>query len=292
MASISMPLLSMAERVTRRMLSARGVKSRVVRTSLGEQHLYDAAGRGSLPTIVLVHGINASATPFAPVLMQLLPHARRVLVPEAPGHGFSGAPTSALTPSSLFESMAELFDRELDEPALFVGNSLGGATALRYAIRRPDRTFGLFLVSPAGAAMSSDQFDALIATFRVRTNADARAFLDRLYHRPAWFSPLIAGEVRRSFARDAIVSLTGSARHEDLFSPNDLAKLVTPTRLVWGQSERLLPPESLAFWKANLPSHVTIEEPAGFGHCPHLDAPARLTEKILAFARSTARGTG
>src|SRR5690348_4715930 len=132
-----MALLPVAERLARRALNARGIESRFVDTRLARHHLYDAKGSGTLPTVVVLHGISSAATPFAPLLRRLLPHFRRVIAPEAPGHGFSGEPRAPLTVDTLFESMTELLDRELAEPAIVFGNSLGGAVAFAYAIERP-----------------------------------------------------------------------------------------------------------------------------------------------------------
>ena len=61
-----------------------------------------------------------------------------------------------------------------------------------------------------------------------------------------------------------------------------------PIHLVWGRSERLMPPTHLAFFKDSLPPHATIEEPEGMGHCAHLDDAAALAGKIVAFAQRTA----
>jgi pimeloyl-ACP methyl ester carboxylesterase len=55
--------------------------------------------------------------------------------------------------------------------------------------------------------------------------------------------------------------------------------------VVWGRSERLMPAKHLAFFKENLPPHATIEEPEGYGHCPHIDDPESLSRKIVDFAR-------
>jgi pimeloyl-ACP methyl ester carboxylesterase len=49
----------------------------------------------------------------------------------------------------------------------------------------------------------------------------------------------------------------------------------------------LLPASSLAYFRRHLPGHVVIEEPEGFGHCPHVDAPARLARRIVDFIAST-----
>jgi pimeloyl-ACP methyl ester carboxylesterase len=72
--------------------------------------------------------------------------------------------------------------------------------------------------------------------------------------------------------------------------PESLSALEMPILLLWGQSERLLPPSALAYFRRHLPPHAIIEEPAGFGHSPHVDDPVRLGERLLAFARASAIG--
>ena len=285
-----MALFPLVERAARSVLNRSGLTSRVVRTQMADHHVYEARGAGKLPTVVVLHGISSAATAFAPVIQRLRPHFGRVLAPDAPGHGFSSGPFAPLTPDSLFASMRELLDAEIDEPAFIFGNSLGGGVALSYALERPERVRGLFLSSPAGAAMSEEAFQGFLRTFDMRTTAQARDFLDLLYYRTPWFAPLIAGDIQRMFARDAILSFTSSARSQHLFQKEQLATLKMPIHLVWGRSERLLPKENLAFFKESLPPQATIDEPEGFGHCPHLDDPARLTREIVAFAQRVVAG--
>jgi pimeloyl-ACP methyl ester carboxylesterase len=169
-----MGILPLAERLTRRALTAQGVRSRRIDTAMAPLHVYDAPGAGPLPTVVVLHGISSSGAAFAPLIQRLRRRAKRVLAPEAPGHGFSGEPTSPLTPESLFACMRELLDRELDGPAIVFGNSLGGGVALSYAIERPSQVRALVLASPAGAAMDEEELTGLLSAFKMRSRADAR----------------------------------------------------------------------------------------------------------------------
>jgi pimeloyl-ACP methyl ester carboxylesterase len=288
-----MLLVPLAERLTRKALTARGVQSRHVSSAIAEHHVYDAPGTSpesdSLPTIVLLHGISSSAAIFAPTIGRLRAHARRVLAIEAPGHGLSGDPKVPLSPDTLFESMAEVLLRELDGPALICGNSLGGAIALSFALRHPDRVRGLFLTSPAGARMDHETFRGFLEVFDFRSNTEARAFLRRIYHRPPWYAPLIAADIRSSFTRKAVRDILDNAAAERLFSPEELSTLRMPIYLLWGKGDRLLPRENLAFYRGALPPHAVVEEPEDMGHCPHFDDPRGYAERITRFARSLPR---
>jgi pimeloyl-ACP methyl ester carboxylesterase len=283
-----MAIFPLAERALRRALNVAGIESRWVRTKVAEQHVYDARGTGELPAVVLLHGIGAAASAFAPLIQKLRPRVRRVIAPEAPGHGLSGIPARPLTPETLFVAMSEVLDGMLDEPAIVFGNSLGGAVALSYGMARPERSRGLFLASPAGAFMDAEELDAFLRLFHLRSPADGRAFLKRIYHRAPWFAPLLAGEVHRLFARDVIQDFTRSVRPQHLFTREQLRALSVPVHLLWGRSERLMPAAHLAFFKRSLPDHATIEEPEGLGHCAHLDDAGVMADKIARFAERVA----
>src|SRR6185295_6558260 len=187
-------LMPLAERVGRRALWRRGAKSQWPMTRYGRMHCYDAPGAGPLPTIALLHGLGAGATPFGPLLMRLRKDVRRVLAPDQLGHGFSAGRTAPLTPASLLEATRQTLDRLLDEPAIVVGNSLGGAVAVRYALSSPRNVKALVLVSPAGAPCDDAEWRDLKRLFAMSSRADAAVFFRRVYHEPPWFLALVAHE--------------------------------------------------------------------------------------------------
>ena len=279
-------LLSAVERGARFFLNRRGFESRVVPTPTGRLHVYDARGPGTLPTTVVLHGLGSTATAFGPLLGRIRPHARRVMAPDLPGHGFSDVPSARLTSERLFEAVRQALDHSVDEPMVLVGSSLGGALAIRYALERPERVAALALVSPAAARTSPGEWDDLLSTFKIESPADARHLLDRLYHRTPWFMPALAPDVCELMKRAAIRDLVGAATLDDLPAPHALRALAMPILLLWGQSERLLPRSSLAYFRRHMPGHAVIEEPLGFGHCPHVDDAPRLAERLVAFART------
>ncbi|MBX3212491.1 MAG: alpha/beta fold hydrolase [Labilithrix sp.] len=281
-------LLPLAERLGREALRRRGISSSLVDTTLGPIHTYDAPGRGNLPATVVLHGLGSAATPFGQVLAHLHRHVRRIVAPDYPGHGFSDGAREKLTPGKLFESVSTALDATLTEPAVVVGNSLGGALALRYALARPAQVRALVLVSPAGARSSDEEWAAIRTAFAVTSRAQARTFLERLYHRPPWFLPLLLHEFPETLGRRAVRELLESASNDDAPTPDELAALKMPILFVWGRSERLLPSTHLDYFSRHLPKHAVIEQPEGFGHCPHFDAPLVLARRIVSFARTLA----
>jgi pimeloyl-ACP methyl ester carboxylesterase len=283
---ITRRLLPLVQRAARLSLNACGFASSLQTTPLGRIHMFDAKGAGRLPTIVVLHGIGSAASQFARLLMALRPHVRRVLAPDLPGHGFSDDPREPLSPELLFCTLRDLLDRSSEEPVALVGNSLGGALALRYALERPARVCNLALISPAGAQMTTLEWQSLLDGFRVESADDARRLLARLYHRMPIYMPVFASSLRDSLQRSAVRDVLRAASPNDLPTPERLRELRVPTLLIWGRSERVLPPSSLAYFRAHLPERTLIEEVEGFGHCPHVDDPRRLARHVVAFMAS------
>ena len=255
---------------------------RWVETPLGPVHSYDVPGRGSLAPVVLLHGLGASATPFGPMMGRLQPHVRRLVAPDYPGHGFSGEAAGAVTPAALFEAMTAALDALLVEPAVLVGNSLGGAVAMQYAVSRPERVRALVLLSPAGARFTPEEWTAFVASIDMRSRSDALSFLSLVYHRVPRAARLVAHEIpAATMKRRAVREIIRGVSSEGVQPSDSLASLTMPILLVWGKSERFLPRSHLAWFRENLPPHAVVEEPEGIGHVP----PARIAGRILRFAR-------
>ena len=266
-------------------LNRRGFASRELPTPMARLHAFDARGRGTLPPTVVLHGIGSAATSFWATMEHLRPHVRRIVAPDLPGHGFSASPTERMTAGTLFEAVCTALDGLFEEPMLLVGNSLGGVLSLNYAIARPERVLGLVLVSPAGARTSEEEFRDVVRSFQIESVGDARKMLDRIYHRMPWYMPAFAPDFRATMQRRPIRDLLETTTLDDLPSRDHLAALKMPVLLIWGRSERVFPASALAYFREHLPPHAIIEEPTGFGHCPHMDDPPRLAARIVEFSK-------
>ena len=278
-------VLPLAERLIRRRLQAIGITSGYHTTPQGRLHFYEVRGAGEAPPLVILHGFGASASGFGRVLALLRRRLGTILAPDAPAHGFSSA-RSGLTIDDAYDALASFLSSRLREPAVLFGNSLGGAFAIRYALEHPEKVRALCLASPAGALLDAQDFASLTDSFRVRSLGQARDLLDRLYHEPPWYNVLLAPDILRRFNVGPLRHCLESARPEHMFTPDQLAALRPPTLVLWGRSERLLPGASLEYFRRALPDHVQIEEPDEFGHCPYLDRPGALTDRLLKFIQA------
>jgi pimeloyl-ACP methyl ester carboxylesterase len=277
-----MALLS--ERLARLSLRILGWQSRTAPATTGTVHWLEATGGGALPTIVLLHGFNSSAGFNGPLLQALRPHVRRILAPDLPGHGFSTAPAH-LDGDLIYLGIRDALDRALDAPAVLVGNSMGAALALRYAVDRPAMVRGLALVAPGGAPLTEHELAALQRTFTLRSHAEAEAFIDRLLVRRTALRPIAAASLRRGFARPALRRLLAGLGPANYLTADEVRSLAMPVLLLWGSEERVLPATGLTFFREHLPAHARIEVVAGVGHSPQVDDCAGTARRLVAFAR-------
>jgi pimeloyl-ACP methyl ester carboxylesterase len=266
-------------------VAALGYRSRVVGTRDARVRVLERRGAGHLPTIAVLHGLGSQAIDQLPLLQRLVPHVRRIVAPDFPGHGQSEAPANERDREAYVAALIDALDATLEEPAVVFGNSLGGFAAIRYAAARPLHVRGLFLASPAGAPSTPEEFERMMSALRLETHADSLRFLALvLEEEPRLLKHLLAWHLRRRFAASPVRALVDSMREGESLMPEHLRAVKVPVHLVWGRSERLLPANHLEFFRAHLTA-VRVEEPHGFGHSPQLDDVAETARWLLGFAR-------
>lgn len=282
-----MDLLDTANRALRRVLMARGVASET-RTVGGHQvHYYRARGEGRGPPLLLLHGLGSSANAYARTIVPFARRFREVWAVDLPGNGFSPLPGQGPLPVRALVEFAVAFQKELvREPVFLVGNSLGGAMSLYVAHHAPQAVRALGLIAPAGARMSDERIASLKQSFDVRTHKEARAMTRRLFHKAPLPLLLFAGELRKLYGSPTVRSIIGEVGPKDAVTEEMLAALAMPTILLWGRSERLLPYESIDYFRAHLPRHAEVHEVRGFGHMPQMEHPREVVRRLTRFAEA------
>jgi pimeloyl-ACP methyl ester carboxylesterase len=115
--------------------------------------IFTADSGGDAPAVVLLHGGGPGASGRSNYSRNIGALARnfRVIVPDMPGYGRSGKHVDHHDP---FGYLADMMRGLLDELGLqsahLVGNSYGGAAALRLALDTPHRVGRLVLMGPGG----------------------------------------------------------------------------------------------------------------------------------------------
>ncbi len=115
---------------------------------------YHEAGPADGPALVFLHGSGPGASGYSNFkgnFGALAEHGYRALVPDSLGYGYSSKPDDAkYTLGYLADATTRFLDAVGVERCVLVGNSLGGAMAIRVALDHPDRVAGLVLMAPGG----------------------------------------------------------------------------------------------------------------------------------------------
>ncbi|WP_067671955.1 alpha/beta fold hydrolase [Nocardia miyunensis] len=135
---------------------------------VGDREIFYAEA-GSGPAVVLLHGGGPGASGLSNYSRNVdaLAERFRVIVPDLPGYGRSEKRIDQSDPfGDLARAVGGLLD-ELGAPtAHLVGNSYGGAAALRLAMDRPEKVGRMVLLGPGG-----------VGTTRALPTAGLRALL-------------------------------------------------------------------------------------------------------------------
>lgn len=265
-------------------LRRQGFGSRYVHTAHGRVHALVRDGLGHLPPLVLIAGLSSRATHFNRLAPLVSAHSQRVVLLDLPGHGLSDIPTGGLTGLTLQRGVIAALDQLIDEPAVVFGNSLGGFMALRHALHSPEKVRALVLASPGGAQMDGLRHVEFLERFRLRSHSDALALIDRVFFQsPPGVRQVMAFFARRQLGQRPMRDLINSASVDHLLTVDELSRLQVPVRMLWGESDGVLPRAHREFFRAALP-HADWSHPHDYGHSPFIERPQDLAARILEFA--------
>jgi pimeloyl-ACP methyl ester carboxylesterase len=224
-----------------------------------------SAGKGD--PVVVFHGAGtADGFDFAEPLADRF----RVIVPYHPGFGESGDDPSFTDLHDYVMHYLELFDALSIDKLRLIGLSLGGHLAARFASEHGHRLVKLAMIAPAGMVVPGHPALDILSTpgeeLLGLLVSDFEILKKRLPEKPDL--DFIAARYREA---------TTYAR---LFweKPNDLRlarylhRVKTPTMIVWGEQDKLIPVQHLEIWRKHLP-HAETKVVAGAGHLVHLEKP-------------------
>ncbi len=244
------------------------------------------------PSIALIHGVAATGSTWFPLIRHLIKYAREIIVFDLPAHGLSPAPQLPFTCLDCYKSVRECLLKNLcpESNNLIIGNSLGGAFALNFALDCPDYVARNVLISPAGMPFPSTA-RSVLKTFCGDSLSDANKVIDKIWVHPTLKARALAPALRHEMRKPAFRSLLESIMEIDDNPSCDLAQMIltpeklkdykTKSLLIWGGKDRVLPPAMRDAFDQSLPSCVTRLFPSGYGHCPQFEEPVRVAVQIL-----------
>lgn len=249
-------------------------------------------GRG--PTVVLVHGLAASMYSWRQTIDPLVQAGYRVVAYDNRGFGFSDKPATGYSNAAYVHLLFGLLDSLGVSDAVLVGHSMGGAIVADAALARPDRVRGLVLVDAAGLGVRYP-FMLRVARWPIigplfdhlRGRGATGGILRAIYGDPSrvtdqeidqYYAPIALPEFGRS--------LRGVLREfsfEDL--QGRLGTLMTPTLVMWGTRDRLIPQTIGVAMAAGLP-HSALARFQAAGHALPEENPEEFNRVLIGFLKS------
>lgn len=249
--------------------------------------------------LVLLHGIGRDRGDWSPVVPGLA-ERYRVYAIDLEGFGRSEPWGDVVT----LASMARMVRRTLaavreERPIRLVGNSMGGAVAMRMVADDPAGLVGLVLLSPAGFGRDASfglrlltvpalgdlllMADATPLSMMIRARTiDRTPITRRLAEDAAW--RMHRPGMRRQYLQ-VIHDLGGWTGIREGWRRDVLdavARSGVPVLVAWGDRDIVLPPAHLGTVVSSIP-HAEARSLPGLGHCPQLEEPELVVDLIGAF---------
>ncbi|WP_117212821.1 alpha/beta fold hydrolase [Allorhizocola rhizosphaerae] len=278
----------------------------------GPVHYVDFGGPRDAPRVVYVHGLGGSHINWNALAPLLQRHFRAVAV-DLPGFGLTpaaGRKTSVAANARVLRRFLRII---VKEPAMLIGNSMGGFVSMTVAAGEPELVDRLVLIDPTlplargvrvdpavrkqfflhglpwvGERVLARRYATVPAKQRV-TEVLARCCLDPARVPADMFEALVELETSLTEQRDHAAVHLAAARSivYGLAWPKSYWRLMRaidkPVLLLHGKHDRLISVDSAREAARRLPEWTYVELEAG--HIPMMEVPELVAEQIVSWAR-------
>ena len=236
---------------------------------------------GSGAPVLFLHGASGGGTwlPF----MEELARDFDVLAPEHPGFGLSDDPPWLDTVSDLAYFYLDFIAAMGLEEVHLVGTSLGGWIAAEMAVRNTARIKTLTLVCAVGILSDGKPIDDI---FHISADEHLRRFchgtknMEERRRQLSQADPAIQGRNKATVAR-----LGWRPRFHNPDLHKWLHRIDRPTRILWGESDLIVPLPFGKSYQALIPDAELVVIPET-GHSPQIEEPVVFAEEIRKFVAS------
>jgi pimeloyl-ACP methyl ester carboxylesterase len=152
----------------------------------GHRIAYLEAGPPDAPVVILLHGLASDADTWDKAVGPLAQRGLHVYAVDLLGHGASDKPAGTYLLHDFADSLGAFMDELGLRGATLCGHSFGGAIAMFFGSRHPDRVERIVLVSAGGLGREVHPVlrAATLPVAPVLLRAALRPRLRRLYRRP------------------------------------------------------------------------------------------------------------
>ena len=259
---------------------------------------------GSGQPLVLIHGFGASIGHWRNNIPVLAAAGYQVFALDLLGFGKSDKPALAYTLELWVELLHDFWVANIHQPAVFVGNSIGGLLTLMFLAQHPEIAKGGVLLNPAGGLNHRPDelnfpLQLVMGTFArlvnsptvgpwlfnlVRQKSQIRRSLAQVYCNQEaitdelvdlLYDPSCDPSAQKVFA--AILTAPAGPKPAEL-----LPHIQAPLLVLWGEADPWTPITGSKIYQ-----DLTVTHPVQFvsipktGHCPHDEAPTVVNSLMI-----------
>jgi pimeloyl-ACP methyl ester carboxylesterase len=268
----------------------------------GYQIKYSVTGTGT--PLILIHGFGASVGHWKKNIPVWAEAGYQVFAIDLLGFGGSDKPAIDYS-LELWEELLKDFHQELvQQPAIFIGNSIGALLALMFVTNHPEVAIGAVLLNAAGGLNHRPEelnlplrlvmgaFEKLISSEitgefvfnQVRKKRNIRNSLRQVYRNhqaidddliDMLYQPSCDVGAQKVFA--SILTAPAGPRTSDL-----LAKVEKPLLVLWGDADPWTPINGAKVYEqASKTKDIQVIPIPNTGHCPHDDRPEIVNALVI-----------
>jgi len=236
--------------------------------------------------VVFLHGFSLDHRQWAPQVPFFAP-LYRVILPDARGHGLSEASKTGYSRNHRVQDLSQLVDILKIEKFHLVGLSMGGATAIGYALKHQERLKSLTLVSTSAAGYSVGKKFSRLDDLAKSEGVDA-ALKKWMDWGLAWYKDDLReiGETLKQMMTEYSGAVWADPMRGKYPRSDDLQNvhaINVPTQILAGELDRMFVPLAKMLHKQIADSRLTLYE--NTGHMINLEAPKRFNADLGKFLR-------
>ncbi len=268
------------------------MQGHTVTLASGARIHYHEVGQG--PAVVFIHGSGPGASGrsnFAGNAAHLARQGFWALMPDSIGYGGSDKPADATYTLDFFvDHLLGFLDAVGIDRCVLVGNSMGGAMAIRAALRAPERVEKLVLMAPGGLEAREvymgmrgirRMLRCIYGPEGITRQGMVRVFALQLYDASLLDEAVID-------ARLAVAKTQPLAVFKTMSIPNqtaDLQRITCPVLGFWGADDQFCPPSGAQTLAAQCPDAVVVLL-SRCGHWVMVEHAARFNALTVDFLRA------
>jgi len=228
---------------------------------VGEIKTHYLFGGQGLP-LVLLHGGGNDARNEWQANLEPLAQNYMVYAPDLVGFGLSDKPRVIYSAKFLTDFFTDFMNLLKLERASLIGHSLGGAIAVNFALKQPNRVEKLVLVDSLGMGQELGLVGKLLTLF----------FVLRAKIRRDWVFLNLLNEDKKGLGKQGIVLL------------DKLPELEIPTLIVWGGWDGYFPVKQ-AYQAHRLLKNSQLKVFKRCWHAPQRERPEEFNQLVLDFLK-------